>query len=190
MNIEILYILAAIFLLTELTILFKKKHFKKKQEPPKDRKSLLLFWLLIPTSITASFMFSGYEKILDTTQVIGFAGVFIALTGLIIRWLAIKQLQDKFTVNVSLVDDHQLITKGLYNFVRHPAYLGLWLFAFGLGLAMNSRWSLSILIAAFSIAIYYRIFVEEQVLNQAFGKAYGDYSRHTPKLFPVKFPKF
>jgi len=184
---KILYILAGLFLLTELIILFRKKHVEKNQQASKDRKSLLLFWLLIPTSITAAFMFSGYERILDTIQALSFAGVFIALTGLIIRCLAIKQLQDKFTVNVRLVDDHQLITTGLYGLVRHPAYLGLWLFAFGLGLAMNSWWSLSILVVAFSVAIYYRIFVEEQVLNQAFGKVYEDYSRYTPKLFP--FPK-
>jgi len=188
MNIKILYILAGLFLLTELVILLRKKHFETDQRVSKDRKSLLLFWILIPTSITAAFMFSGYEKILDTTQALSYAGVFIALTGLIVRWLAIKQLQDKFTVNVRLVDDHQLITTGLYGLVRHPAYLGLWLFASGLGLAMNSWWSLSILVVAFSIAIYYRIFVEEQVLNQAFGQVYKDYSRRIPKLFP--YPKF
>jgi len=187
MNIEILYILSGLFLLTELIILFRKKHFKIDHKAPKDRKSLLLFWLLIPASITTAFMFAGYKNELDVAQILSFTGVIIALAGLIVRWLAIKQLQDKFTVNVSLVDNHELITNGLYRLVRHPAYLGLWLFAFGLGLAMNSWWSLSILVIAFSIAIYYRIFVEEQVLNRAFGQAYEDYSLHTPKLFP--FPK-
>lgn len=185
MNILILYILAAFFLFTELIILFRKKHFNADQKAPKDRQSLLLFWLLIPTSITGAFMLADYEKLLLTAQIFRFFGIIIALTGLVIRWLSIKQLKDKFTVNVSIVDKHELVTDGLYRLVRHPAYLGLWLFAFGLGWAMASWWSLAVLVVAFSIAIYYRIYVEEQVLRQAFGQAYEAYSRHTPKLFPI-----
>lgn len=172
------------FFLTELLIALKKYRFQSDNITRKDRLSLLIFWLFIPLGITAAFMTASYETWQLTEIIRAVIGVVIALSGLLIRWIAIRQLQKQFTVNVVLVDAPQLITSGLYQYVRHPAYLGLWLFAFGLGLAMNSWVSLLIIVTAFTLAIYYRIYIEESLLQKAFGTSYGIYRKQTPKLFP------
>ncbi len=183
---KFLIYLSLIFLCSELFIAFRKYNFKTKKNNKNDRYSLLFFWIIIPISITLVFMTADYGTWQKHNIIIAFTGGLIAISGLIIRWFAIYQLQQQFTVNVSIVDKHQLITGKLYKYVRHPAYLGLWLFAFGLGLAMNSLGSWLILVTAFSIAIYYRIYIEEQLLEEIFGQQYADYKKNTPKLFPIK----
>ncbi len=183
---KFLIYLSLVFLCSELLIAIRKYNFKTKKSIKKDRYSLLFFWIIIPISITFAFITAYYETWHKREKIIGITGGLIAISGLILRWFAIYQLQQQFTVNVSIVDKHQLITGKLYKFVRHPAYLGLWIFAFGLGLAMNSFVSLLILVTAFSISIYYRIYVEEQLLEKIFGQKYIKYKKTTPKLFPIK----
>ena len=183
---KFLIYLSLIFLFSELFIAFRKYNFKTEKSIKKDRYSLLFFWIIIPVSITMAFMTAYHETWQKQEIIIALTGSLIAFAGLIIRWFAIYQLQQQFTVNVSIVDKHQLVTGKLYKYVRHPAYLGLWIFAFGLGLAMNSFVSWLILITAFSISIYYRIYVEEQLLEKIFGQKYTKYKKTTPKLFPIK----
>ncbi len=184
MNLSIIIYAALFFLLSELYIVFSKRSHKPGTQQQKDKKSLWLFWVLIPLSITLGFMFAKHSIWNQTNQIIAYTGILIALSGLVIRWVAIKQLKNNFTVDVAIVQNHQLITGGLYQKTRHPAYLGLWLFAIGLAIAMNSFWSFLIIATAFSIAVYYRIQVEEQLLEKTFGDNYRTYKNKTPAFFP------
>jgi len=56
-------------------------------------------------------------------------GLAIFIAALIPRWYSIIQFARFFTVNVAIVEDHQLIESGPYRWVRHPSYTGaLWHF--------------------------------------------------------------
>ena len=46
----------------------------------------------------------------------------VSLTGALIRRSCYKALGRMFTFEISLRDDHRLVTSGPYSFVRHPSY--------------------------------------------------------------------
>lgn len=77
----------------------------------------------------------------------------------------------------------QLVTKGLYQHVRHPQYLGLFLITVG----MLIQWPTLVTIAMWPIltVAYYRLARrEERELEALFGKAYRRYRARTPMVVP------
>ena len=51
-------------------------------------------------------------------------GMLIIAVGICIRIKAVLTLKKAFTLNVQISKEQQLITNGMYKFVRHPAYTG------------------------------------------------------------------
>lgn len=87
----------------------------------------------------------------------------------------------------SEVQDH-----GIYSVVRHPAYMGLLLVAFGGVLARLSVYSLvNFLILVLGFVSHIRL-VEERELIQRFGPSFVDYRRQVPALYitPAKLVPF
>jgi len=74
-----------------------------------------------------------------------------------------------------------LITKGLYQFIRHPLYtfslLILWLSP---KMSLNSF----VVYAALTLYVFVGIFIEERKLLRAFGQDYANYRSITPMLIP------
>jgi protein-S-isoprenylcysteine O-methyltransferase Ste14 len=78
-----------------------------------------------------------------------------------------------------------VIREGAFSLVRHPMYLGSWLFSAGLVLM-----TLSLSSAAVSIAllVFYYLMAryEERLLLESFGSDYREYQARVPMLFPLK----
>jgi len=115
---------------------------------------------------------------------IAILGVVLLLVGITIRWTAIYTLGKFFTGTVLIKDDHQLIRSGLYKYLRHPSYTGALVAHLGLGLSFSNWISLTLSVAPFSVAAFYRMHVEERALRDAFGDAYLSYAQTTKRLIP------
>jgi protein-S-isoprenylcysteine O-methyltransferase Ste14 len=87
-------------------------------------------------------------------------------------------------VKVTIQESHELIERGVYRWIRHPAYTGLLLSFIGLGFALGSWLSLAIIAITSIIGFGYRVRVEEQVLIGHFGDRYRDYASRTKRLIP------
>jgi protein-S-isoprenylcysteine O-methyltransferase Ste14 len=110
--------------------------------------------------------------------------VAILIIGLGIRAVAIVNLGRAFSTNVAMRAGQRLQRTGLYKFVRHPSYFGLELIFLGLALHTR-RWAcLAVALIPPTLAVLYRIHVEETALRLAFGADYEDYSRTTKRLIP------
>lgn len=82
----------------------------------------------------------------------------------------------------------ELINKGVFEVVRHPIYLGAILLYLGLVLFTLSLVSMALWV--FIVIFYFLISrYEEKVLIKTFGKAYEDYKKDVPMLFPAFFRK-
>jgi protein-S-isoprenylcysteine O-methyltransferase Ste14 len=90
-------------------------------------------------------------------------------------------------VDVSITQDHRIIRKGIYRFVRHPAYAGSLLSFFGLGLCLANYFSILIIFLPICSAFLYRIHVEEKALIDNFGNEYINYCASTKRLIPGIF---
>ena len=108
----------------------------------------------------------------------------ILVLGLGVRSVAIIMLGRAFSANVAMRSGQRLQRNGLYGLVRHPSYLGLELIL--LALAIHSRtWAcFPVLFVPPTLAVLYRIYVEEAALRLTFGAEYEDYSRITKRLIP------
>jgi protein-S-isoprenylcysteine O-methyltransferase Ste14 len=108
----------------------------------------------------------------------------LVVAGVAIRLLAIVTLKKFFTVHVTILGDHQRIQRGLYAHIRHPSYLGALIGFLGVGLGMCNGLSLLIVFLPILSAFLYRIHVEEQALQQRFGREYTVYCESTNRLTP------
>lgn len=152
-----------------------------------DKSTLRLLWLTIVLSISSAMAvaFYGHGAMHNGRHVIGEVGLALIVIGLIVRWFAILTLWRYFTVDVTVADDHKLVTRGLYGIVRHPSYTGSLLSFAGLGLAFSNWYSLVIVVIPITAAFMYRIKVEEAALRGFFGERYRQYAAETKRLIPM-----
>jgi protein-S-isoprenylcysteine O-methyltransferase Ste14 len=179
--------LSYLFLLSELILLVKKRSGKKTSARQKDRGSLILLWVIIAFGLTAGFLLANYREWHLINYLIASAGLIMVFSGLAIRWTAIIQLKNAFTVNVAISSDHELKRDGLYSIIRHPSYLGLLLIMAGESLAMNTLISFILIFIPVCGAILYRINVEEKLLEEKFGDIYRQYKQNTACIVPFLY---
>jgi protein-S-isoprenylcysteine O-methyltransferase Ste14 len=89
----------------------------------------------------------------------------------------------QWSTNLQLKQNHTLITKGPYRWIRHPMYTAL--FAAFVGLALiSASWLIVILVVAAILVLYARIGKEEAMMIEQFGAEYRAYMRRTGRLLP------
>ncbi|VAW93165.1 protein-S-isoprenylcysteine methyltransferase [hydrothermal vent metagenome] len=108
------------------------------------------------------------------SMILGYMLLFIGIGIFIKGWRELYQARQK----------NQMITDGLYQFVRHPQYTGLFIALFGEGVI---HWPtlFSITIFPFIILAYYFLSLSEEkkVLRQ-FGEQYKTYQDTVPMFIP------
>jgi len=81
-----------------------------------------------------------------------------------------------------------LITKGTYQFCRHPLYLSFIIMILGLDMAFGSVVGVAFTITLSIPTVVYRARTEDRLLRKRFGKEWEDYANKVGLLFP-KFGK-
>jgi len=139
-----------------------------------------ILFIIIPLSPLLNYINFG----LINNEIIGIAGILIGLWGLFVRYLAFKTLGRFFTRTLREVDEHKLVTDGIYHYIRHPGYLSDILIFTGAGLAMGNLIPIIGVSVLFLIAYPYRIHVEEKMLTEMFGEEYIAYKKASRRLIP------
>ena len=183
------YYLQTAFLISEVSLLIFKRSKNSGQRNNKDRRSLLILWIVIVVSSTIGNFIAGEYPTwhIGNYEIVIYTGMIICILGFAIRWTAVIQLGKMFTVDVAITDEHNLKTTGLYKIVRHPSYLGLIMIIAGLALCTDSLLSFLIILIPSFWAINHRIKVEEQVLTAEFGEQYLNYKKRVSKIIPGIF---
>ncbi|XVF67030.1 hypothetical protein PTKIN_Ptkin10aG0087900 [Pterospermum kingtungense] len=113
-------------------------------------------------------------------------GLVMVVIGEIIRKLAIITAGQAFThlIKVYHEEHHQLVTHGVYRFIRHPGYSGFLIWSVGTQIMLCNPIST----VAFAIVVWHffaeRIPYEEYFLKQFFGSDYEEYARRVPSGVP------
>jgi protein-S-isoprenylcysteine O-methyltransferase Ste14 len=186
MSLEFFFnVLTKVWLVGEILILAFTTTWKNAGKI-QDRGTQIILWVVI----IASLWIDGWMHSFLPNDMPGSStwlppvAIAILIVGLGIRAVAIVSLGRAFSANVALRTGQKLNRSGLYRLVRHPSYLGLELIF--LAFALHSRtWAcFAVVLIPPTLAVLYRIHVEENVLRLAFGADYEDYSRHTKRLIP------
>ncbi|PNX46486.1 MAG: protein-S-isoprenylcysteine methyltransferase [Thermoplasmata archaeon M11B2D] len=73
----------------------------------------------------------------------------------------------------------QLVTEGIFQYIRHPHYTSILIIGFGLALFFYSLFAFSIALIAIPIMIW-SILDEEKVLLRQYGEPYREYMKKVP----------
>ncbi len=106
-------------------------------------------------------------------SVLGFA---LVMAGVWMRRGAAHALGRHFTVGLSFLADHELVTSGPYRWIRHPNYAGLLLIALGTATMMSSASAVGVTLAVWLPLALMRIASEERVLHARLGTAFAEYA--------------
>jgi len=87
-------------------------------------------------------------------------------------------------VDVAIQQGHQIVDRGPYAAIRHPAYAGSLLSFGGLALCTSSWVGAALLLVPIGGVFLYRIRVEEAALREALGETYARYASRTARLVP------
>jgi protein-S-isoprenylcysteine O-methyltransferase Ste14 len=151
-----------------------------------DRGSMAILWITIVASITAAEWIARQStpNMFGGTRWLKIAAIVVLIAGVVIRWTAILSLGNAFSANVAIRENQTIYQSGLYRFVRHPSYSGLWLVFLAIAIHERNWLAAAVVIAPTTAAVLYRIHVEEAALHQAFGAKYAAYSNVTKRLIP------
>jgi protein-S-isoprenylcysteine O-methyltransferase Ste14 len=108
--------------------------------------------------------------------------VLFALGFSIMNW-AEATLGAQFSIQVTVQENHRLITNGPFRFIRHPRYLGIILFNLGVSLVFRSWIGLCMVAGIFAILLW-RMHDEEALMRKEFGDEWDTYVKKSRRLIP------
>jgi protein-S-isoprenylcysteine O-methyltransferase Ste14 len=111
-------------------------------------------------------------------------GCLLVLLGTSLRRWAIAVLGRFFTRDVMIREAHEVVTRGPFRVLRHPAYSGTMVIMLGFGLMLGSWLSLIIIAVGFVVSHLPRILHEEHVLEANLGAPYREFERTRKRLIP------
>jgi protein-S-isoprenylcysteine O-methyltransferase Ste14 len=111
-----------------------------------------------------------------------YAGILVFVMGVGFRTKAIKVLGDRYSHRVRKQDEHEIVTRGPYSIVRHPAYIGMLVAHLGFVLFFFNWLSFVMLFGFLLPTVVNRIGVEEKDLRQL--ESYVEYSKNKKRLLP------
>jgi protein-S-isoprenylcysteine O-methyltransferase Ste14 len=110
-------------------------------------------------------------------------GLALLVAGGVLRVWPMFVLGRRFSGLVAIQEDHELVTDGVYCWIRNPSYLGYLIAVVGWALVFRSVAGL-LLVLPFVWLLLVRIRAEEALLASEFGDRYADYRRRTWRLVP------
>ncbi|XP_057449299.1 protein-S-isoprenylcysteine O-methyltransferase A-like [Lotus japonicus] len=151
------------------------------------RSSVTLKSLLVSKHYLLAMMFSLLEYCIEVVLfpelkehwVISDLGLALVVIGEIMRKMSIITAGKSFThlIRVHHDDNHQLITHGIYRFIRHPGYCGFFIWSVGTQIMLFNPIST----IGFAVVVWNffakRIPYEEYFLRQFFRAQYEEYAR-------------
>jgi protein-S-isoprenylcysteine O-methyltransferase Ste14 len=132
------------------------------------------------------YVFTGFPAAANRSFVplIAWFGVIPALGSLWLFWRTHRELGRNWSVSLEVRDKHELITGGVYRYVRHPMYSAFFLWAVAQFLLLPN-WVAGISgVIGFGILFSFRVGREEQLMLEAFGEQYRAYMTRTARIVP------
>lgn len=129
-------------------------------------------------------MFSRYEAL--ERFFIDVIGFIIGLAGLSFCLYAQIKMGNSWRVGIDEKVKTELVTTGIYRFVRNPTYLGLFLLNLGTWLIWPT-WSVFLFNTIFVLFFEVQVRCEEDYLYSVHGEKYMEYRKKTKRYIPFLY---
>ena len=154
----------------------------------KRQKLTILILQIVPLLVTIFSPFMDRHQIttFGESSAIRVLGLLLSFLGFVLMNWSIMVLGKQFSVNVTIQDDHKLITNGPYKYIRHPRYSGVIVFLIGIPIVYRTWLPLIVDILLIEVLLW-RIKDEEKLMHQEFKSDWENYRRKTYSLIPFLF---
>ena len=147
----------------------------------------LYYWIAAVASwieyfVEYYFLPAGFK---DVTSLVK-CGVVISIVGEILRKIAMFHLGNNFyhIVQSSKQENHELVTSGIFSYVRHPYYVGWFLWSLGTQVVLLNPICFVFYGYVLWVSFNESIYDEEESLLYFFGNGYSDYQMNVPVGIP------
>ena len=121
--------------------------------------------------------------IIPQTALSGWIGAALCACGLALAIWARLILGRNWSGVVTLKEDHELVQRGPYRFVRHPIYTGLQGMFLGTAIAFG-HFAAFIAVPLVFVSFWIKLSQEERLMLKQFPDDYPDYQRRVKRIIP------
>ena len=139
--------------------------------------------VLIQAVLFSVFVIWNWSVTFDYGSWLKSVGLVVSILGASIVIIAILQLNENLSPFPTPKVNGQLITHGLYKYVRHPIYSGIIITMIGFSLFTTSLSRLIITLVTY-VFFYIKADYEEKLLANKFPE-YPSYKKRTGKIWPI-----
>jgi protein-S-isoprenylcysteine O-methyltransferase Ste14 len=143
-----------------------------------------LFFLPVIYVFTPWLKWADYRLSPRASSAAGGVGTALLAIAVWIFWRSHTDLGRNWSPSLQIREGHTLVTDGIYQSVRHPMYLSIWLWGIAQGLLLQNwiaGWASFIL---FLPMYMLRVPREEQLMLEQFGNEYRAYMNRTGRVIP------
>lgn len=112
------------------------------------------------------------------------AGLFLWIVRFFLKYWGATTLNEFWSADIEIRENHRLVKKGPYRFLRHPVYFSNVIDVIAVTLIANSYYMLFTGAVIMIVFIYSRIPFEEKALIEKLGDEYRQYQKETYALIP------
>lgn len=141
---------------------------------------VIVFLFLRDSGLSVPFL---EVSLIPHSVLLSVASVILVIIGLGIAILARRILAGNWSNVVDVKVNHELITTGIYGYVRHPIYTGVLLMGLGTVMAIGTMYMFLIFLVMVSF-FWFKAKQEEELLTKHFPKEYPAYKDRTKALIP------
>jgi protein-S-isoprenylcysteine O-methyltransferase Ste14 len=123
------------------------------------------------------------DRLLPDTYATALTGLLLIVAGVLFACWARYILGSNWSSEVQLKQDHELIERGPYRYVRHPIYTGILLALLGT-VVLLGEWRALVGFVIMFVSFWRKLRLEEAWLSEHFGPAYGEYMTRVKALVP------
>ncbi len=186
--VRVIFLLVAIFMSIVYAWFMPKNTLSDGVKDKLVNRQKVMLWLSILLYVIM-FSFLPYCDHYNLWQIkaenyLRYVGLVIFTIGVIFSFWGPIHLGQQYSFNLTLQEDHKLVTDGPFSYIRHPRYLGLILWILGVSLIYLSIAGL-VITGVMTLLLAWRIYDEENLLQQEFGQQWTNYCQQTKRIIPL-----
>jgi protein-S-isoprenylcysteine O-methyltransferase Ste14 len=176
----------AIFIIFWIATAFSTKRTIERAKIPRGALLLLLPFIAIEMWFFGSRLAGSGASLWNPSPISDAIADILALSGLAIMLWARVTLGRNWSGGVVLKEDHELIQRGPYAYVRHPIYSGVFLLLLGFAV-LEGRLSTFGVVLTVIVLLWLKASQEEKLLVSHFPAEYPAYRKRVKALIPFIF---
>lgn len=141
-----------------------------------------MLYVALQFVLLIAYLFEVPELKMEFPSTADFLHLAFSVFGVVIIILSMLQLNKNLSPFPTPKKNSELVTTGLFKYVRHPIYTGILVTAFFLAFYLNSGFKMLIFVLLL-ILFYYKSEFEERKLMRKFPE-YESYRANTGRFFP------